>query len=794
MSALSSPYYLLKDRYDVVVVGSGYGASVAASRFSRAGYRVCVLERGKEYLSKDFPDSAASAAPELQAVASGPLASALPENPLGLYEFRLNKDLDVLAGCGLGGTSLINANVSLKPDPRVFEDKAWPSALRIDAEGLRLGYERARAMLRPAPYPAGTPGYPELPKTRALKESGKALGRKAGYVDVNVNFDVDGKNHVGVAQRPCNNCGDCCSGCRYGAKNTLDKNYLPDAKNHGARIFTQMRVSHVGKNADGSWNVYYFQQPGKPDKNTSVPSFVRADIVVLGAGSVGSTEILLRSKARGLALSERLGEGFSGNGDVLAFAYNADREVRAVGFGKDDPASAKPVGPCITAAIDARDAGRPLEEGMIIEEGSIPGALGPLLPALFSAGARAFGQDADMRFPNETKEAYREIESLTQGAKKGATLNTQVCLVMSHDGQAGKIALENDKARVEWDGYAGLPGFRRVAQAMKTAAEALHGTYLENPLSAGGIGKRLITVHPLGGCPAGDDRRSGVVDHRCEAFDAAADDPAATHAGLYVMDGAVLPRSLGVNPLFTICALAERAAALACLERGRTPSYDFADADMPLDVASAPGVTFTETMRGFAMIGAADFQEGFDQGKARGEADAGLMFRLTATMHDMEAFIAKEEHRGSLTGYVRCPLLASRPLSVSEGEFNLFTLANDKKTRHMRYRMVLTAETGERYYFDGRKDVRRDDAVPLSEIWNDTSTLYVAIYKGGAPSGDVFVRGAQKILIPDFVAQVKTICATRINDPKKAAAAVARFGKFFLGQLWEAYGEEGRAK
>lgn len=792
---LANKYYEMKDRYDVIVVGSGYGASIAASRFSRAGYNVCVLERGKEYLPEDFPNTAVGATPEMHIESAEGIVSKLPENPLGLYNFHINKDLNVLVGCGLGGTSLINANVSIKPDPRVFEDKVWPEAIRNDMNGLKKAYDDAKEMLKATPYPVGEAGYPELQKTKALFKSGEKVGYQTKYLDLNVNFEVSGKNHVGVEQLPCNNCGDCCSGCRNKAKNTLDKNYLPDAKNHGTHIFTQMEVRHIEKNADGSWSVHYLQQPGMPLKGSPKTSFIMADIVVVGAGSLGSTEILMRSKEEGLAISNNIGRSFSGNGDVLAFSYNTDDEVNSIGFGDDSPSKRNAVGPCITAAIDARPADKPLSEGMIIEEGAAPGALGALLPKLFSSAASAFGVDTDSGFLDNTKETYRQAESLIRGYTKGATYNTQTCLIMSNDDQDGKLDLKNDRIRVLWPGYAKKEIFKRVKENMIKATSALGGTYLENPISERFFGEKLITVHPLGGCAMGDDSGSGVVNHKCEVFDAASSDKKAVHEGLYVMDGSVIPRSLGVNPLFTICAVSERAAAIAVAQRGRQTTYDFPAANVVIEDKSKVGVTFTEVMRGFASKDADDFEGGFKKGKMQGKAKAGLQFRLTVTMDDMDEFIANRDHLGSLTGYLECPLLSDEALSVSQGKFNLFVeKKGDSTIKNMDYSMVLTSKEGEQFYFVGKKNVRSDGKFSVEEIWEDTSTLYVTIYEGVDENGNVFAKGIQKILIADFVDQLETSCATRINDPKKAVKALGKFGEFFFGELWETYVEKGKKK
>ncbi|MCH8298680.1 MAG: GMC family oxidoreductase, partial [Chloroflexi bacterium] len=150
MPRLSSSIGDLKDHYSVVVIGSGYGGGIAASRLARAGQQVCLLERGKEMQPGEYPNSLRTALPEVQVT----LADRHIGSPTGLYDIRVNNDINVFLGCGLGGTSLVNANVSIRAETRVFEDSRWPRELRNDLSGsLEEGYRRAEEMLRPTPYP-----------------------------------------------------------------------------------------------------------------------------------------------------------------------------------------------------------------------------------------------------------------------------------------------------------------------------------------------------------------------------------------------------------------------------------------------------------------------------------------------------------------------------------------------------------------------------------------------------------------------------------------------------------------
>ncbi len=786
---LSHPYRLMERRYEVIVIGSGYGGGIAASRLARAGQKVCVLERGKEYLPHDFPNDLPGANAEIQVDAGESLLT--KDNPLGMFDFRVNKDLNVLVGCGLGGTSLINANVSIQPDPRVFDDPSWPTEIRDDKQSLQDFYLRAKDMLKPNPYPENTFGYPPLGKDVALDKGSQNADGKYRLLDINVNFDIEGTNHVGMLQQPCVNCGDCVSGCRYRAKNTTALNYLPDAKNHGAHIFTQIKVHYIKKLGDHNYRVYYQQQSEKEFDDTPALSFIEADRVVVAAGSLGSTEILLRSREQGLSISDTVGNSFSGNGDVLAFGYNTDQNVGCVGFGKDSPQERTPVGPCITSVSDTHDPGKPLTDGMVIEGGIAPGLLGPLLPVALSAISQASGEDTDSGIADATKERLREIESLVRGYKHGAVVNTLVYLVMSHDGAKGQLDLNNNRLEVDWPDYAELPVFKLVEKNLYDTTEGLGGTFVSNPLTEKLLGENLITVHPLGGCCMGQDGNGGVVDHSCEVFDGNAGDPRATHKGLYVMDGAVIPMSLGVNPLYTISAVAERACFLMAKKEGWNLPYEFPGAphvslpNSQIPDSSSLGYSFTEVMRGFGdKDPALSEDEAYAQGKQAGEA-AKLEFKLTITIDNLDKFIRDPNHLGSITGHVLCPALGSKPLAVSQGRFNLFTPdPSQSKTRNMLYSFVLTGEDGTSFYFQGKKDVKDDLGF---DVWKDTTTLFVKIYSGIEPKGPTVYQGKQLIFIPDFMKQLQTMSPKNAKDPAEKLETQAKFGRFFMGNIWETY-------
>jgi len=537
---LSSPQGAIKAAYDVVVVGSGYGGGVAASRLSRAGQSVCVIEKGKEFPTGAFPSRLPELRRELQLNGSKMRSG----SRTGLFDFRLGADIHVLVGCGLGGGSLINAGVALEPDARVFADPAWPAEVAADGL-LELGFKRAASMLRPARYT----NVSELTKYRALEAASAAFGVPPVAAPVVVSFE-EIVNPAGVMQPACTLCGDCCSGCNVGAKNTVAMTYLPDARAHGADIFTELSVSHVAKEERG-WRVYF----APSDDKDARPSFVDAKTVVLAAGTLGSTEILLRSRERGLGLSDRLGEGFSANGDIIAFALGGTERVNGIGVGHPPKFAGDAIGACVAGQIELPD-GPELDHGMIIQEGVLPSALAPLLPVFFIAGGRLLGA----------------AQSLIKGVYQGPLSHLHTFFVVSHDDAGGRIMLDNGSAQVHWPGVADQPVYARVDEALTKAAAAVGARYIKSPLAATNMGTKPATAHPLGGCGMGQDAESGVVNHKCQVFDGKGTD--SVHAGLYVCDGSAIPRSIGVNPLLTITALTER--AMVHLARDHNLGFDTA--------------------------------------------------------------------------------------------------------------------------------------------------------------------------------------------------------------------------
>ena len=550
----------LRDEYDIVVVGSGYGGAITAARLgcashrAAAGLRIAVLERGAEHPTGSGPETYRDLVGELRS----------PVNPMGFYEVLRFDTIDVIKGNALGGTSLNNFNAAVVPDREVFLE-SWPQAVRDEVERSRDGvggldeyFGRARRMLGANPWR----------DENALKKAAgfDTIAEQAGARPETVNVVVSTEDRVtryGVRRARCTNCGDCAMICNVGAKNTLMTNYLPMAAHFGVALFTAIEVDHVVADGDG-YRLVCRQRGGAGDRNLS-DRVVRARRVVLAAGSLGSTGVLLRSQAEGLALSRRLGKNFSGNGDNFGVAYNTDRPFEAMGYGTDEgPRSAQTGGPSITSMMRFGQDQRDLRKRFTVQDISAPRALvdtfrlglAGLAASRYRGGALA-----------QVDRWRKDVRFNTDGALN----NTTGFLIMAHDSSDGQIVLARDgSVRVDWPGATKERIYHEVDEVLASAVEAIGGTYLDNPRwSSRFLGNHLITAHPLGGCAAADSVDYGVVDHAGRVFDP----DGGVRDGLYVIDGAVIPRAICVNPLLTISMFAERASEHLRAELG-LPAYD----------------------------------------------------------------------------------------------------------------------------------------------------------------------------------------------------------------------------
>ena len=520
--------------YDVVIVGSGYGGAVSACRLARAGKRIAVLERGREVLTGEFPTRFPDIRNEMRVTGKNMSLG----SQTGLYDVRLGADMHVLVGCGLGGGSLVNAGVALRPDPRVFADPVWPGQIAQDGL-LEEAYQAARQWLAPKSDPEAF----GPPKAQALVTAARDANLDSAAVapEVVVSFE-ETTNAAGITQTACTRCGDCCGGCNVGAKNTLAVTYLPDAVRNGAELYVGASVSHVAKVSEGRWQVTVEERAVDETPVRKEPKRITADTVILAAGTLGSTEILLRSRREGLPVSDKIGHRFSANGDIIAFGYGAKLPINAIGVGAPIKEGLKPTGAAVSVQLEISDT-QCLDHGLCVQEGVLPSALAPVLPVMFLPNGRLLGA----------------LKSLINGVYKGPFAHLQTFFAVSHDSASGHITLGKDRAELHWPDAEKEPVYQRLDALLDKLVSAVGGNYIKNPLAGGVMGHQPATAHPLGGCSMAGNVEQGVVNHKSQVFDPAGNTDTAIHRGLYVIDGSIIPRSLGVNPLLTITALAERA-------------------------------------------------------------------------------------------------------------------------------------------------------------------------------------------------------------------------------------------
>ncbi len=545
---LSTPWEQRKNTYDIVVIGSGYGGAITAARLATADLNpkpsICILERGKEWQPGDYPEAPLDVAATVRS----------DLNPLGLYEVLNFPDIAVLKGCGLGGTSLINANVAIVPDEGVFEQFNWPSAIQYNA--MQPYYDRARAVLAANPHPRAL----ELPKVQALNRRAVELGTTAQALDIVVNFTIEGANPYGVQQKKCIDCGNCVTGCNVGAKNTLYMNYLPMAQRAGATILTQVKVEWLEKGASGGWVIHgKYVKTGGGSENFAL----NAGEVILSAGALNTPEILLRSEVEhGLSVAPALGTKFSSNGDFFGLAYNGGYETDVLGYNvaETPPAAGDSPAPGPNIVGIVRYNGTlPEAQRIAVEDFSFPSASDAASKTLFG-----LLQGQDTVTGNEADQRARLQRDLDPASRlhrpDGAMNHTMLYLVMGHDNARGLILfdkplLEPDgRIQISWDQAGQQQIFTRMNGELRRHAHALSASFISNPTWSFFKLRHLITAHPLGGCPMGDDNLQGAVDVYGRLF--AAD--GTVHQGLYVTDGSIIPSALGVNPFLTISALTER--------------------------------------------------------------------------------------------------------------------------------------------------------------------------------------------------------------------------------------------
>jgi cholesterol oxidase len=511
--------------YDAVVVGSGFGGGIAACRLAEAGKRVCVLERGRRFAGEDFPEEAEQAPKMLWHESL---------NPGGLFDIRMMRDVTTITAAGVGGGSLVYANVQLRAPADVF-DRNWPAA--IDRQALDPWYDRTEEALQPRP----TPADPALPKVRAFAAAGRHAGKEADPLPLAVHFG-EAREHPfsGVHQEGCQNLGRCNAGCPILAKNTVDITYLARAEAHGAEV----RPLHLAEEIapppgpGENWRVSYRHLGEGEDGGVEAPT------LVLAAGTIGSSRLLLENRRRLPGLSAALGSRFSGDGDALGIAF--DPSAPDVQHARND------FGPVMTSKLDYTQ-----DRRLILADGGLPANFDALLDVARGVNVIRGWRRALLRLRTALIRLGWSDQPLPPRAvdlarRRQPDTDSLIFLMIGRDAADGQMRLTPLFRRfdIRWSRDASQRLFDDLERTAKEIAEA-SGATLFYALE-GGPASKFATVHPLGGCPMADDPAHGVVG-----------DAGAVHGyeGLYVLDGSIVPTALGVNPSKTIAALAERGAA-----------------------------------------------------------------------------------------------------------------------------------------------------------------------------------------------------------------------------------------
>lgn len=525
--------------YDVAVIGSGFGGSVAALRLTEKGYRVGILEAGRRFSDDTLPESSWNLSrffwfPKL--------------GMRGIQRLTLLRDVLILSGAGVGGGSLVWANVCYEPLDDAFDDPQWGHIADWKTE-LAPYYDQARRML----------GAEQVPFETNADQVMRAVGRDLDVEDtfrlneVAVHFGEAGEEvpdpyfgGAGPARAGCRHCGGCMVGCRFNAKNRLDKNYLYLAERRGAVIHPDHEVVDVEPLGAGGYRLTSRDPGGWVARRTS--SYT-AEHVVLAAGALGTTRLLLRLKERHRLpeLSDRLGYQVRTNSEALvgASAATADTDYSH--------------GVAITSSVHPdRDT---TIEPVRYPEGS--NSMGLLSTILVDGGGRA---PRWMRFlAAALRHPHTFLRSLSV---RRWSERTVILLVMQSVDNSLRVFRKKGLlgSRLTSTHDTGKPNPRYLPVANRAArAAALHmggepGSSVNEVLL-----DIPMTAHILGGACLGDSAGSGVIDPYHRVFN---------YPDLHVVDGAAVAANLGVNPSLTITAMAERAMALwpNCGEPDRRPA------------------------------------------------------------------------------------------------------------------------------------------------------------------------------------------------------------------------------
>lgn len=549
--------------FDVVVIGSGYGAAMATYHLSLClkdgrPLQICVLERGKEYLDGSFPKDATELPGHVRtSTANSKQASG---NLDALFDVRANGDVSSLIANGFGGGSLINAGVMIEPLPSVFA-QGWPLAFSD------LPFAECKSLLQ----------------ARQLDEA--QLPQK--YQELKALAPCTRPAEITVFEG-CNSCGNCATGCNFGHKASLDRTLFGRAKenNPDIKFLTGATVDQI-KQVNGGWETHIIPTRKDVRLRTSETIIACSSQVILAAGTFGSTEILMKSRTEDLKVSDQLGKHFSSNGDMLAVGFQRNRKVNAISRTPTaGGASVDDVGPTITGVADYRES-----DGILLQEMNVPFPIASFFDEIFSTSAaitaatkfdltkhapedqndpfslnpKALGSTSVYAMMSEDDATGEIIQTLSQAEIKSAyKIGSQLENHLENKNKSTADLMGDGLVTVKWPTLKKSDIFNKQITFLEQLSKSVGGTVIANPLwrplpkaldfLAGDMEGPLLTVHPLGGCAMAKRASDGVVNERGEVFNC--DRENSVHKGLVVLDGSIIPRSLGANPALTISAVA----------------------------------------------------------------------------------------------------------------------------------------------------------------------------------------------------------------------------------------------